>query len=195
MTRVEHLREKLLAMDDASLFFERTVLCTEAGKQYQWDSPQLQTARVFAHVLKRMSVVIDEDDLLVGRAAQLVPSAEQERFLEEHARFGRTLGQWTLDEHCREVFPAVLNPREIEVMSIYGTEPGGWRNGHMTPSWPTVVDVGFKAIGRDTLLDAQDCPEAHRDLLVRVTGYSAHFTSLGRDVQDEIIGRHEHSMG
>jgi len=146
MTRVERLCEKLLAMDDASLFFERTVLCAQAWEKHQWEPFLIQTARIFDHILSNMSVIIDEDDLLVGRAAQILPDKEQERFLETRVRFGRTLGQWTLDERCQDVFSAALSPREIEIMSIYGTGPGGWRNGHMTPSWPAVVNVGFAAI-------------------------------------------------
>jgi len=146
MSRIERLRDKLLAMDDASLFFERTVLCAEGWERYRWEPLQVQTARIFEHVLSNMMVVIDEDDLLVGRAAEVVPDEAQERFLAEHARFGGTLGQWTLGERCQDVFSSVLSPQEIEVMGVYGTGPGGWRNGHMTPSWPTVVNVGFGAI-------------------------------------------------
>ena len=37
-------------------------------------------------------------------------------------------------------------------------------------------------------------PERHGDLIVRVAGYSAYFTQLGRDVQDEIISRYEHAV-
>jgi formate C-acetyltransferase len=38
---------------------------------------------------------------------------------------------------------------------------------------------------------AQADPQAHADLIVRVAGYSAYFTQLGRDVQEEIISRTE----
>ena len=40
-----------------------------------------------------------------------------------------------------------------------------------------------------TLIEAQKHPEEHRDLIVRVAGYSAFFTELCKDVQDEIISR------
>lgn len=43
------------------------------------------------------------------------------------------------------------------------------------------------------LLDAQQHPEKHRELIVRVAGYSAYFVSLGKAVQDEIIKRTEHT--
>jgi len=39
------------------------------------------------------------------------------------------------------------------------------------------------------LEDAQEHPERHRDLVVRISGLSAKFVALRRDVQDEIISR------
>ena len=46
----------------------------------------------------------------------------------------------------------------------------------------TVVDRGV-------LKDAQDHPEKYPDLVVRVSGFSAIFVNLERDVQDEVMSR------
>ena len=46
----------------------------------------------------------------------------------------------------------------------------------------------------DLLRDAQAHPENYRHLLVRVTGYNAYFTQIGRELQDEIIARQSHQM-
>lgn len=54
-----------------------------------------------------------------------------------------------------------------------------------------VFHVQFNVINRETLLAAQRTPDDYRGLLVRVAGYTAYFTELGKDVQDEIIGRTE----
>jgi len=54
--------------------------------------------------------------------------------------------------------------------------------------------VQFNVVNKDTLLDAQKHPERHRDLIVRVAGYSAYFVNLGKAVQDEIIARTEHQL-
>ncbi len=54
------------------------------------------------------------------------------------------------------------------------------------------MHVQFNVVDRETLLDAQRNPEKHRDLLVRIAGFSAHFTELSKEVQDEIIERTEH---
>lgn len=52
-----------------------------------------------------------------------------------------------------------------------------------------VYHVQFNVVDRETLLAAQEKPEEYRGLLVRVAGYTAYFTELGKDVQDEIIAR------
>lgn len=62
-----------------------------------------------------------------------------------------------------------------------------------------LIDLGGKHIqfniaSRETLLDAQSHPYEHRDLIVRVAGYSAYFVQLSKAVQDEIIGRTELKM-
>jgi formate C-acetyltransferase len=46
----------------------------------------------------------------------------------------------------------------------------------------------------NTMKDAQAHPEKHRDLIVRISGLSAVFTVLTKDVQDEIINRNVFSM-
>jgi pyruvate-formate lyase len=50
----------------------------------------------------------------------------------------------------------------------------------------------FNVITADTLKAAQTHPEQHRDLIVRVAGYSDYFCDLTRPLQDEIIARTEH---
>ncbi|MDR3070854.1 MAG: formate C-acetyltransferase/glycerol dehydratase family glycyl radical enzyme [Propionibacteriaceae bacterium] len=52
-----------------------------------------------------------------------------------------------------------------------------------------VFHVQFNVIDQETLIKAQQTPELYQGLLVRVAGYTAYFTELGKDVQDEIIGR------
>jgi formate C-acetyltransferase len=52
-----------------------------------------------------------------------------------------------------------------------------------------VYHVQFNVIDQKKLKEAQEHPEEYKGLLVRVAGYTAYFTELGRDVQDEIIGR------
>jgi len=52
--------------------------------------------------------------------------------------------------------------------------------------------VQFNVVGADTLRKAQADPDSHRDLIVRVAGYSDYFCDISRELQDEIIERTEH---
>ena len=52
--------------------------------------------------------------------------------------------------------------------------------------------VQFNVVSAATLRGAQADPEAHRDLIVRVAGYSDYFCDLGEALQEEIIARTEH---
>jgi formate C-acetyltransferase len=54
--------------------------------------------------------------------------------------------------------------------------------------------VQYNIVSRETLLAAKKNPENYRDLVVRVAGYSAFFTTLSPDTQDDIIARTEQSL-
>ena len=54
--------------------------------------------------------------------------------------------------------------------------------------------VQYNIVSKETLLAARKTPEEHRDLIVRVAGYSAFFTTLAPDAQDDIIARTEHTI-
>lgn len=52
--------------------------------------------------------------------------------------------------------------------------------------------IQFNVLNTETLREAQKHPENYRNLLVRIAGYSAYFTELTKDLQDDIISRTEH---
>lgn len=54
--------------------------------------------------------------------------------------------------------------------------------------------VQYNIVSRETLIDAQRHPEKHKDLIVRVAGYSAFFNVLSKATQDDIINRTEQSL-
>jgi formate C-acetyltransferase len=54
--------------------------------------------------------------------------------------------------------------------------------------------VQYNVVDRATLLDAQEHPENHKDLVVRVAGYSAFFNVLSKATQDDIIERTEQTL-
>jgi len=53
------------------------------------------------------------------------------------------------------------------------------------------MHMQFNVVSRETLRDAQLHPENYKNLVVRVAGYSALFTTLSRSLQDDIINRTE----
>jgi len=56
------------------------------------------------------------------------------------------------------------------------------------------MHVQFNVVDRETLIDAQQNPEKYKNLIVRVAGYSALFTTLSKSLQDDIIRRTEQGL-
>lgn len=54
--------------------------------------------------------------------------------------------------------------------------------------------IQFNVVDVETLREAKAHPEQHRDLIVRVAGYSDYFCNLSESLQDEIIARTEHQV-
>jgi formate C-acetyltransferase len=55
-------------------------------------------------------------------------------------------------------------------------------------------EIQFNVVDRETLLEAQREPQKHRNLVVRVSGFSAYFVSLDKTLQNEIIKRTEYHV-
>ena len=54
-------------------------------------------------------------------------------------------------------------------------------------------EIQLNVLSTETLRDAQKNPQEYRDLVVRVAGYSDYFTTLMKELQDEVIARTEFS--
>jgi len=92
----------------------------------------------------------------------------------DHARTGGTLLNMKFN-------PQVLEGEAIE--KLVHLIRGYFRlDGH---------HIQFNVVNRETLIEAQKNPHQHRDLIVRVAGYSDYFVELGPDLQNEIISRTE----
>lgn len=57
-----------------------------------------------------------------------------------------------------------------------------------------IPHIQFNVVDKETLLEAQEKPEAFHDLIVRVAGYSAYFVELSRGLQDHIVARTGQSL-
>jgi formate C-acetyltransferase len=78
--------------------------------------------------------------------------------------------------------------------AFFNTEEGTKKLGQLIRSYFSMNGhhIQFNVVTAETLRQAQKEPEKHRDLIVRVAGYSDYFNDLGKDLQDEIIRRTEH---
>ena len=56
------------------------------------------------------------------------------------------------------------------------------------------LQVQTNFIDRATLEDAKRAPDHNRQLLIRVSGYTAYFVDLNPTMQDEVIGRAEYKL-
>jgi pyruvate-formate lyase len=57
-----------------------------------------------------------------------------------------------------------------------------------------VFQVQLNIVDTETLRRAQETPEAYRDLVVKVAGYSAYFAQLAKPLQDGVIARTQHRI-
>ena len=78
---------------------------------------------------------------------------------------------------------------------------GKWGNGNPESDAliRTYFDMGGEqlqptVVSTETLRAARQDPGSHRDIIVKAGGYSAYFTDLGREIQDELISRTEHAL-
>ncbi len=80
--------------------------------------------------------------------------------------------------------------------SLVGDEDGIDKLAHLVRTYFKLGGhhVQFNVVRRETLREAQAQPERHRDLIVRVAGYSDYFCDLSAELQEEIIARTEHAM-
>ena len=94
----------------------------------------------------------------------------------DHARTGGTLLN-------QKLAPGLLD-----------TEEGLEKWAHLVRSYFRMDGhhIQFNVVDAETLRAAQANPEEHRDLIVRVAGYSDYFCDLGETLQEEIIARTEH---
>ena len=78
----------------------------------------------------------------------------------------------------RSLFASAEGPRRLRDLLLTFLQRGGF-------------EVQVNVVDRETLRNAQAHPEAHRDLVVRIGGYTDYFTRLSPAMQDEVMRRTE----
>ena len=86
----------------------------------------------------------------------------------------------------QKFLPSVLKTVEnrdklASMMHTFFDEMKGWH-------------IQYNIVDRETLIDAQEKPEEYHDLVVRVAGYSAFYTNLSPETQNDIIARTEQTL-
>ena len=56
------------------------------------------------------------------------------------------------------------------------------------------MQVQFNVVSSEALHEAQEKPEEHKDLIVRIAGFSTYFVTLSKNTQDDFIMRTEQSF-
>lgn len=86
MNRTQRLKTRLFEMDDRAIFLSRMEILKACGDRYRDETAGIKFGHTLQAMLSRIDVVIEEDDLIVGRAPEVVPDAEEERWFREHGR-------------------------------------------------------------------------------------------------------------
>jgi pyruvate formate-lyase/glycerol dehydratase family glycyl radical enzyme len=170
--RVQRLREKLLDTTP-EVCAERAWYLTEAYRQYEADPPVLRRARALAHVLDKMTIYLQEGELIVGnqasrpRAAPIFPEYSSGWIEQEIDEFGRRradvymvrpevkvelleeiLPCWrgkTLYDRVMAVLPEhVKEAQEIGAISGRGNITSG--DGHIIVDFVKLMRVGLEGI-------------------------------------------------
>lgn len=80
------------------------------------------------------------------------------------------------------------------VPSLFATNEGRDKFTQLLQSFANlkIHHVQFNVVNKDDLIKAQQNPEQYRNMTIRVAGYTAYFTELSSDLQDEIIARNSY---
>lgn len=94
---------------------------------------------------------------------------------------------YSRNEHAGRLINIKLSPACVK------GEEGTEKLVEFIKSWRDLKlwHIQFNVLNSSTLREAQKHPEDYRNLLVRIAGYSAYFTELSKDLQDDIISRTE----
>ena len=109
------------------------------------------------------------------------PMSVVKSFTKEHLQRVCNGGPLTLEIHD-SAFREADGIRKVAQLVQFFAQQGGHQ-------------LQLNAVNRDRLKEAQKHPEAYRNLIVRVWGWSGYFIELDKEYQDHVIQRVEMSMG
>ena len=120
MNRVQRLKAKLFEMDDRVLFLERMQIIQACTERYAAETAGLRFGHTLQDLLSQISIVLDDDDLIVGRVAEVLPTGEQERWFEAN-RTDSYRPQWFFtDGHLtQQLMTELKEGRELSTSLLF----------------------------------------------------------------------------
>jgi formate C-acetyltransferase len=146
--RVERLRDKAVSADQAEKFIERFYLLDKAYREHKDEPYAIRHAHITSDMLAAITIVVDEDDLIVGRVKKVIPSDQDQQLVTQlriehdpNARGEMRIypGMSYLD--CPEVREALNGPTWcFPGPTWYG------HAGHIIPDWEELLKKGTNGI-------------------------------------------------
>ena len=205
--RIKRLKEKLFEMDDRTVFLERLPLMRKGYEKHREKPLSLLYALIFDEILSGMSIVIDSEDLVVGRVKETVPSDEEEETIREIAAYYNEVcpEAVTLPEPSFEdwAYTGRISQQSRSAFQIAAAPSWFSSAGHITVSWETLLNKGMTGV-RETAAQTAAAidnsePEGRRkleflqaviiscDAVVKFAErYAAALAGLAENEQDEI---------
>ncbi len=84
MYNIDAIREAYLDIPDEAVFFERAVILQDAKAKYGDLPPGLRQGKIIEELCERITVVVNSDDILLGRIHEQIPTPDDEIFIKQH---------------------------------------------------------------------------------------------------------------
>ncbi|WP_235334142.1 glycyl radical protein [Pelosinus fermentans] len=174
LKRIARMQKKM-EKRQASICSERALLITESFQSTEGEDYVLRKAKAFAHILKHMSIYIENDSLIFGNqancnfAAPIFPEYSINWIIDELDEFHQRSGDvfqisekvkkdlsgiasyWRNNTHQDEVFrntpETIVLSEKQGVLHRGGISMSG--DGHIVPKHELILEKGFRAIIRD----------------------------------------------
>jgi len=206
--RIQRLKEKLFSMDNRTMFLERLFLMKTGYEKYRDERPSVRYALILNEILANISVVIDEDNLIVGRIKETIPTAQEEEALKEIAEYYKSACPEAMNSPKIRVKDWATSGRkkdEEEYLSgaLFSSIASlSWFStaGHITVAWDALLNKGMKGVrdlAQEKLVELDNSPESikKRQFLEAVTiscdavinfakRYEEALTNLATDEED-----------
>jgi len=146
--RIDRLRHKAVSADPRERFIERYYLMEKAYHRCKDEPYAIRHAHITSDILSGISIVVDEDDLIVGRVKKVIPSEEDQQLVtklrvenDPNARKEMSLhpGMSYLD--CPEVREALNGPTWCFPGPTWYSHAG-----HVIPDWEELLKKGTNGI-------------------------------------------------